>query len=409
MTAAGKVYSPHHAKKGAERHVGGRWHSKFDATNLPGEGVLRQRLERFERSKDTLNADNWETRCKLVEKYTSRALPLLKGSGFVEAYHLMAAALELSEFPQQASHLTALCLNNIAVYHRRRGQGRNALSLLGRAERIEGQHPAISTQSNLLVLTTELGLLSAAAGHARCLLHRFEEEASLGLTQPAERSAVVAVALYNLGVALEATPSQPVVGMRGRVPSAHSIFLSARQVAVRDCGASHPVTSVLCSSIDVTSSQARDGGIGAHRPRLGRSVLGQRADGTTLAIGWPSFTLIDLQEAGKGKGAQASRHRGGRPLSGLIATMPSPSYLRAPQLHLNDAVVIPLPRALPPTPPLSENHVMVSQRPPPPPPPQPVPIAPAALPLASSGQATGPRSLAPTYRVRGVWRLVEVH
>ena len=93
-----------------------------------------------------------------------RALTLLRGSAFVEAYHLLQSALEMSLYAPEARHLcigekglgslpvgrgtrlTALTLNNMGVYHRRRGQARLALRHLVKSEEIEADDPAVSTQ-----------------------------------------------------------------------------------------------------------------------------------------------------------------------------------------------------------------------------------------------------------------------
>ena len=85
-----------HATQGYHRHLGGRWKSKF-ARNELDVGVLRRALEGKERSgAGSAATSTWPLRRQLVEAYNSNALPLLRGSGFVEAYHLLQAALELS-------------------------------------------------------------------------------------------------------------------------------------------------------------------------------------------------------------------------------------------------------------------------------------------------------------------------
>ena len=70
----------------------------------------------------------------------------------------------------RGTRLTALVLNNLGCYHRRRGQGRNALHLLKLAEEIEGADSAISTQVNLCLLSAEVRRPSKRAGHPFPLL-----------------------------------------------------------------------------------------------------------------------------------------------------------------------------------------------------------------------------------------------
>ena len=74
------------------------------------------------------------------------------------------------------------------------------------------------------------------------------------------------------------------------------------EVARRDLGPSHPVTNafqnpILKSRPSTAPNASTSTTTGARRQRLGRSVLGQRADGSTYTVGWPAFTLIDLQES----------------------------------------------------------------------------------------------------------------
>ena len=208
-----------HAIHGQHRHVGGRWKSKFNH-NEQEVGVLRRKLENLERSGGGGAEEAWFVRRRLIGVYNANALPLLRGSGFVEAFHLLQAALELSLYaseggclcvaergmgapPARGTRLSALTLNNLGVYHRRRGQGRSALKCLHRAEKIEGDDPAVSTQINLAVLCAELGMLRASLAHVKAALRRTADEVSGGMRQPAERSAAIAVAVYNLGIAMQ--------------------------------------------------------------------------------------------------------------------------------------------------------------------------------------------------------------
>ena len=190
-----KGLSSIHAIHGQHRHVGGRWRSTF--AHVEGEtGTLRRRLEAIERQGERYQGEPWKVRRKLIDVYNERALLLLRGSGFVEAYHLLQGALELSLYASEGGHLcvaergigatpeargtrlTALTLNNLAVYHRRRGMGRPAFKLLTRAQEIEGDDPSVSTQINMCVLATELGKLRSALAHLRAAVRRITDESS---------------------------------------------------------------------------------------------------------------------------------------------------------------------------------------------------------------------------------------
>ena len=102
--------------------------------------MLRRKLENLERSGGGGAEEAWFVRRRLIGVYNANALPLLRGSGFVEVFHLLQAALELSLYaseggclcvaergmgapPARGTRLSALTLNNLGVYHRRRGQG----------------------------------------------------------------------------------------------------------------------------------------------------------------------------------------------------------------------------------------------------------------------------------------------
>ena len=117
-----------------------------------GDGQLRRRLELLERQGgERYSGEPWKLRVKMCDVYNERALTLLRGSGFVEAYHLLQAALELSLYTPESGHLctlergigclpagrgtrlTALTLNNLGVYHRRKGGGRGAYQHLKKA------------------------------------------------------------------------------------------------------------------------------------------------------------------------------------------------------------------------------------------------------------------------------------
>ena len=84
-----------HAIHGAHRHIGGRWHCRFDHVEAE-TGRWRRRLECAERQGAGSGSSPWALRVKLIDKYVARAVPLLRGSGFVEAFHLLQGALELS-------------------------------------------------------------------------------------------------------------------------------------------------------------------------------------------------------------------------------------------------------------------------------------------------------------------------
>jgi hypothetical protein len=321
-----------HAIHGLHRHIGGRWRSHFDT----GAAAQRQ-LERIERNGARNRTETWAVRKKLIEAYASRAIPQLRGSGFVEAYHLLKAALELSLYDDASAHLcagdrgvgalpsggrgtrlTALVLNNLAVYHLRRGQGKNALHHLHLAEAVESAEPSLSTQLNLTVLCEEMGQVRDSLAHARCLVRRLADERVLwGRPLPMERAAVIAVALRNLGGSLRAASD---------VSSAHWCEGVAAEISTRDLGPDHAVTVAL------GATGGEGSGSIAHQPaaattasiRLGRSFLCQYVDGTTYSIGWPHFTLIDLQEKSPGlrRGGGVGWGRGAGAAAGLTTQGP---------------------------------------------------------------------------------------
>ena len=245
-----------HANHGQHRHCGGRWKSTF--TNLERDsnvGTLRRKLEALERDGKHGRAQQepWAVRVKLVETYVARALTLLRGSGFVEAYHLLQASLELSLYDRESgslctgekglgalprargTRLTALVLNNLGCYHRRRGQGRSSLHFLRLAEEIEGEDAAVSTQINLCLLTTELGMLKAALAHAKTALRRCANEVKARLRQPTERAAIIAVTIFNLGVALDWTPRAALRESGVDLEAARWCFDAAEELARQAC------------------------------------------------------------------------------------------------------------------------------------------------------------------------------
>lgn len=357
-----------HAIHGSHRHVGGRWRSRFN-NNEQNVGKARRRLELIELRGDARsNNEPWQVRVSLCSTYTARALTLLQGSGFVEAYHLMKASLELSLYTPAAGHLcygdqglgatplsrgtriTALTLNNLAVYQRRRGQGLASLRLLERAELIEGDQPALSTQLNLCAVATELHDLQRALACAKSLLRRVEDDAGLG-SMPKERVAVIVIALYNLGVAYEGAAHDAVGALalpdaaaytegdyeylpenykaREHVENARWCFDRARRLAQGMLGASHPVAMAVHEPIicEFVPSKPR-------KQKLGRTYLGQLVDGTTCNVGWPYFTLMNIQEGRlkqqqqRSQSASVASTRAASPIHGLQPR--APGYVPPP-------------------------------------------------------------------------------
>ena len=91
-------YHANHAIHGRARHLGARWRSVFN-DNEQGMGSVRRELEFLERggrSGKATASDKNVPKAKLIETYNAKAVLLLKGSGFVEAFHLLSAAVELS-------------------------------------------------------------------------------------------------------------------------------------------------------------------------------------------------------------------------------------------------------------------------------------------------------------------------
>ena len=303
-----------HAIHGQHRHVAGRWHSKLEHVEAE-TGQLRRRLELLERQGgERYSGEPWKLRVKMCDVYNERALTLLRGSGFVEAYHLLQAALELSLYTPESGHLctlergigclpagrgtrlTALTLNNLGVYHRRKGGGRGAYQHLKKAEEIEGDDPAVSTQTNLCVIATELGMLRAGLAHFRAAVRRVSNEVRTGVKQPTERAAVVAVAGYNLGCALEGVGAREL--QEANLLGAPAwCYDAAIEMAYRDLGYNHPISNTMREPILTDSSHPR-------RVKLGRTILGQRVDGSTYSVGWPHFTLIDCAETTRKKAKQ---------------------------------------------------------------------------------------------------------
>jgi len=418
LTAPPWKQPPFHAIHGRSRHTAARWASKFNA-NEQGVGTHRRRLEFLERGGATGRREQvsptalWAPKAKLIDTYNAKAVTLLKGSGFVEAFHLIKAAIELSlvgegigAMPEgRGNLLTALSLNNLGCYHRRRGQGRQAVRLLLRAEEIEGPDVSVSTQCNLCVILSDLGALAHAYERAQKLMRRVQQQTSEGHPLPPDRAAVVAVLLYNVGVDLHhldleqrglrspqrlgtqafhlGTEHHPDLDFqvtrdgagRGRnwdYHEHHSAFRAASaskwclsqsaKVVGAHLGPAHPISAALMQSAGPFSSSLiksapppslrplgamspppsagpagwshggaawppstaklsvddGDGPLAAPPPslipgklstddggpevvrsdkplhKLGRTLLGQRVDGTTVSIGWPNFTLIDL-------------------------------------------------------------------------------------------------------------------
>ena len=409
----------HHAIAGRHRHVAGRWQSQF-CRREQGVSKVRRKLEQAEREGTTTPEGSFAMKQQLIETYNDRAVRCICMSEFVEAYHLLKAALELSltgdgigAHPDRRGNLlTALTLNNLGCYHRRRGQGRQAIKLLMRAENIEGVHDvSTSTQANLCVLASDLGARAMALEHAHKLIRRVQQQEAEGQTPPPERAAVFGVLLHNLGVELhhldleqqrlrarphrsrqsfhlgtEHHPDLDFVvthdgaghGLHWRYPEQSSSFRAdegsswchamAQMVVDKYLGPHHPVSASISASgsngnaglghplsahresamlppqhtyrnegvsplpapgapieygrmsIDDgrdDATPAREDGRAAassfastptrsagasrfdNRPpsaplKLGRTILGQRVDGATVAIGWPHFTLIDI-------------------------------------------------------------------------------------------------------------------
>ena len=111
--------------------------------------------------------------------------------------------------------------------------------------------------------------------------------------QPTERAAVAAVAAYNLFVALDGVGTFE-LEEANLLDERRWCFDTAESIALRDLGTSHPVTLAFRDPIETSGR-----GGAPRRVRLGRTVLGQKVDGSTYAIGWPHFTLMELKEVPK--------------------------------------------------------------------------------------------------------------
>ncbi len=81
------------------RHIQGRWASRFN-NNEQGVSIERRRLEQTERDASVFtNSERvWANKKRMIDAYNARALVLMRGSGFVEAFHLLSAALEVTNF-----------------------------------------------------------------------------------------------------------------------------------------------------------------------------------------------------------------------------------------------------------------------------------------------------------------------
>lgn len=124
--------------------------------------------------------------------------------------------------------------------------------------------------------------------------------------QPTERAAVSAVAAYNLAVELDGLGSFE-LQEANLLDECKWCFDTADSLAHKHLSATHPLTLAFYNPT-VTDSSGRDGP--ARRVRLGRTVLGQKVDGSTYAVGWPHFTLMELKEVPK---RQIYRSRSGSP------------------------------------------------------------------------------------------------
>ena len=105
-------------------------------------------------------------------------------------------------------------------------------------------------------------------------------------------SAVSAVAAYNLAVELDGLGSFE-LQEANLLDECKWCFDTADSLAHKHLSATHPLTLAFYNPT-VTDSSGRDGP--ARRVRLGRTVLGQKVDGSTYAVGWPHFTLMELKE-----------------------------------------------------------------------------------------------------------------
>ena len=283
------------------------------------EALARRCRARGERSEEAAACSR-----QVADVCNSLGMQLLQRDDFTGCHTLLKRAQARASAD---ASMTAITLNNLACYHRRRGHLKVALSLLTEAVEIERgcetpQKPA-DTHLNLCAVQAELGLHSHAMANAKQALKLLRDElGSLGVpvaaapgrggispsssagvltgsaaldaaggaaaepeplepleSASAERIAVLAIAHHNLAVEQEAL---------GLAEEAFRSYSDASRLASSRLGRAHPVSAALRAAVaELTrkrKQRAQAASVEAERARQIKVLEGRRRRPASAAV-----------------------------------------------------------------------------------------------------------------------------
>lgn len=161
------------AKHAAEMQAAGK---------LPQAIVALEKVLALQRGRSPSSAESAASASRCADLCNSLGMSMLQQDLFVDSLKQLKRA---ETFAHEARHrpLIAVTLNNLACYHRRRGQPKVALSYLLRALDTEAKcrapHRPADTHLNACAVLSQLGSHHQAMRHAKAALYLLKQELSL--------------------------------------------------------------------------------------------------------------------------------------------------------------------------------------------------------------------------------------
>ncbi|KAL1520904.1 hypothetical protein AB1Y20_022465 [Prymnesium parvum] len=306
------------------------------AFQLVGQGrlaealpMLEEALMLYQRQLGSTSPEALRCRHAAADVCNSVAMQYLQQDAFNECHRLLkrAEAYCRSHRPMLAPML-AVTLNNLACYHRRRGQSKTALGLLQRALDVESRceaHKPADTHLNTCVVWSQLGRHHEAMHHAKLALLLLRKELGIegpiGVLRqqlgeegeqspakaaasraPVDRMAVLAICMHNLGIEQE----QLGLKQERHFPLAFEARASlneAASIAALYVGDSHPITASVRATRDAAARSKIPFSAG---PARTRPVSAQTIGRDNISIERP-LTNFDLAHCADRKKLGASR------------------------------------------------------------------------------------------------------
>ena len=146
---------------------------------VEAHSMLEAALTHYRRQLGNTSAEALRCSRAAADVCNSIAMQLLQRDEFVECLRLLKRAEVLS---RNHRPMLAVTLNNLACYHRRRGQPKTALGLLLRALDMESRcrpHKPADTHLNTCVVWSQLGKHHEAMHHAKLALFLLRQELAI--------------------------------------------------------------------------------------------------------------------------------------------------------------------------------------------------------------------------------------